>query len=174
VRPSGRRPRDEHARKPAPVETGGEHDLGRRRRSGRLGAQPVRPRDAAAHRGRGERSRPPPRPRAAVLRPIHAGNDPPRRNNRATSPRGTASAEAWARIVADEARHVAYLAERAAYRRAIKAHKRDYRHQPARMHHEWERLCPAFAPGAQGQSGEAFARELAIERKNQIHERNRK
>jgi hypothetical protein len=88
--------------------------------------------------------------------------------------RGTASAEAWARIVADEARHVAYLAERAAYRRAIKAHKRDYRHQPARMRHEWERLCPAFAPGAHGQSGEAFARELAIERRNEIHERNRK
>lgn len=88
--------------------------------------------------------------------------------------RGAESAKRWAKICADEARHVAYLAERAAYRRAIKAHQRDYRPQPSRMHHEWERPCPAFAPGAQGQSGEAFARELTIERRNEIHERNRK
>ena len=74
------------------------------------------------------------------------------------------SARRWAALVADEEAHAAFNAERAAYRRTKREHQRDYRPQPSRVHHAFERYCPAFAPGAQGLSGVGYARELWRER----------
>lgn len=70
------------------------------------------------------------------------------------------AAKRWAALCADEEAHVAFNAERAAYRRKKRPHKRDYRACPSRMHHAYERYCPAFAPGAHGASGVGFSREL--------------
>lgn len=74
------------------------------------------------------------------------------------------AAKRWAALCADEEAHVALNAERAAYRRKKRPHKRDYCACPSRMHHAFERYCSAFAPGAHGASGVGFARELWRER----------
>ena len=67
------------------------------------------------------------------------------------------------KLYADEEKHAEFLRKRA--ERRFPDRKRPYRPMPSRMRHAWERYCEAYAPGAFGAEGVAYARDLARDRR---------